>query len=53
MRTKEDYMNDLSKMKKNLYYDGEKIDRLDERQMNTINTIGTTFDMFEEYGDLM
>ena len=53
MRTKEDYMNDLSKMKKNLYYNGEKIDRLDERQMNTINTIGTTFDMFEEYGDLM
>jgi len=53
MRTKEEYMNDLSKMKSNLYYDGEKIDRLDERQMNTINTIGTTFDMFEEYGDLM
>ena len=53
MRTKEDYMNDLSKMKSNLYYNGEKIDRLDERQMNCINTIGTTFDMFEEYGDLM
>jgi len=53
MRTKEQYMNDLGKMKSNLYYDGEKIDRLDERQMNCINTIGTTFDMFEEYGDLM
>ncbi|MBY8979148.1 MAG: aromatic ring hydroxylase [Candidatus Lokiarchaeota archaeon] len=53
MRTKEDYMNDLSKMKRNLYYNGEKIDRLDERQLNCINTIGTTFDMFEEYGDLM
>ncbi|TET01380.1 MAG: aromatic ring hydroxylase [Promethearchaeota archaeon] len=53
MRTKEQYMNDLGKMKSNLYYDGEKIDRLDERQMHCINTIGTTFDMFEEYGDLM
>jgi len=53
MRTKEQYMNDLSKMKSNLYYNGEKIDRLDERQMHCINTIGTTFDMFEEYGDLM
>ncbi len=31
MRTKEQYMNDLGKMKNNLYYDGEKIDRLDER----------------------
>ena len=53
MRTKEEYMNDLSKMKSNLYYNGEKIDRLDERQMACIDTIGTTFDMFEEYGDLM
>ena len=53
MRTKEQYMNDLSKMKNNIYYDGEKIDRLDERQMHCINTIGTTFDMIEEYADLM
>ncbi len=53
MRTKEEYMNDLGKMKKNLYYNGEKIDRLDERQINCINTIGTTFDMFEKYPDLM
>ena len=53
MRTKEEYMNDLSKMKSNLYYDGEKIDRLDERQMNCINTIGTTFDMVEKFADLM
>jgi aromatic ring hydroxylase len=53
MRTKEQYMNDLGKMKSNLYYDGEKINRLDERQMHCINTIGTTFDMVEEYADLM
>ncbi|MBY8986900.1 MAG: aromatic ring hydroxylase, partial [Candidatus Lokiarchaeota archaeon] len=53
MRTKEEYMNDLGKMKSNIYYDGEKIDRLDERQLNCINTIGTTFDMVDEYADLM
>jgi aromatic ring hydroxylase len=53
MRTKEEYMNDLGKMKNNIYYNGEKIDRLDERQIHCINTIGTTFDMVEEYADLM
>ena len=48
-------MKDLSKMKKNLYYDGEKIDRLDERQMPTLNTIGMTFDLADhpDYKDLM
>ena len=48
-------MKDLSKMKKNIYYDGEKIDRLDERQMDCINTIGTTFDVVNdpEFKDLM
>ncbi|MFW9772033.1 MAG: 4-hydroxyphenylacetate 3-hydroxylase family protein [Candidatus Heimdallarchaeota archaeon] len=55
MRTKEEYMKDLSKMKKNIYFDGEIIDRLDERQMPCINTIGTTFDVVEdpEYADLI
>jgi aromatic ring hydroxylase len=48
-------MKDLSRMKKNLFYDGEKIDRLDERQMACINTIGITFDLAEDpdYKDLM
>ena len=48
-------MKDLSKMKRNIYFDGEKIDRLDERQMACINTIGTTFDVVEdpEFKDLM
>ncbi len=50
MRTKEQYMKDLGKMKKNLYYDGEKIDRLDERQMACINTIGTTFEVVDDPG---
>jgi 4-hydroxybutyryl-CoA dehydratase/vinylacetyl-CoA-Delta-isomerase len=55
LRTKEEFMKDLSKMKKNLYYDGEKIDRLDERQMPTLNTIGMTFDLADhpDYKDLM
>ena len=44
MRTKEQYIQGLSKMKRNVYYDGELIDRTDERQMDCINTIGTTYD---------
>jgi hypothetical protein len=43
MRTKQDYINGLAKMKRNLYYNGELIDRTDERQMDCINTIGTTY----------
>lgn len=48
-------MKDLGRMKKNIYYDGEKIDRLDERQMHCINTIGTTFEVVNnpEFKDLM
>ena len=53
MRTKEEYMNDLGKMNDNIYYDGEIINRLDERQLPCINTIGLTFDMVDEYADLM
>jgi aromatic ring hydroxylase len=44
MRTKRQYIQGLSKMKRNVYFDGELIDRTDERQMDCINTIGTTFD---------
>ena len=44
MRTKQDYINGLSKMKRNIYYDGQLIDRTDELQMDCINTIGTTYD---------
>ena len=31
-------------MKRNLYYDGQLIDRTDELQMDCLNTIGTTYD---------
>ena len=53
MRTKEEYMEALGKMKDNIYYDGEKINRLDERQIDCINTIGMTYDMVDELADLM
>ncbi len=44
MRTKQDYINGLSKMKRNIYFNGELIDRTDELQMECINNIGTTYD---------
>jgi len=44
MRTKKDYIKDLGKMKRNVYFDGELIARTDERQMDCLNTIGITFD---------
>jgi 4-hydroxybutyryl-CoA dehydratase / vinylacetyl-CoA-Delta-isomerase len=44
MRTKQDYIDGLKRMKRNVYFDGERIDRTDELQMDCINTIGTTYD---------
>ena len=44
MRTKQQYIEGLKKMRRNIYHDGHKIDRDDELQMPTINTIGLTFD---------
>ena len=44
MRTKADYIKGLSKMKRNLYHNGQLLDRTDEIQMDCINTIGTTYD---------
>jgi aromatic ring hydroxylase len=48
MRTKQDYIKGLAKMKRNLYYDGQLLDRTDELQMDCINTIGTTYDEAEK-----
>lgn len=55
MRTKEQFMKDLGKMKKNIYFNGERIDRLDERQLPCIDTISTTYDVVDdpEYTDLI
>jgi len=44
MRTKEQYIEGLRKMRRNLYVNGQKIDRTDELQIPTLNTIGLTFD---------
>ncbi|MHB8138542.1 MAG: 4-hydroxyphenylacetate 3-hydroxylase family protein [Smithellaceae bacterium] len=44
MKTKQDFINRLAKMKRNVYYDGQLIDRTDEIQMDCIDTIGTTYD---------
>jgi aromatic ring hydroxylase len=44
MRTKEQYLEGLKKMNKNLYFNGAKIDRLDERQLPATNVMGLTFD---------
>ena len=43
MRTKEQYIEGLRKMRRNIYVDGNLIDRDDEMQMDCINTIGMTF----------
>jgi aromatic ring hydroxylase len=54
MRTKQQYIEGLRKMRRNLYVNGEKIDRTDEMQETTLNTIGLTFDYAAnpEYQDL-
>lgn len=44
LRTKEQYIEALRKMRNNIYVDGEKINRADEVQIATINTIGLTYD---------
>jgi hypothetical protein len=31
-------------MKRNIYYDGQLIDRTDELHMDTLNTMGVTFE---------
>ena len=55
MRTKQQFIEGLSKKRRNVYYDGRLIDRTDELQMDCINTIGTTFDLAEDpkYKDLL
>ncbi len=55
MRTKQEYIAGLAKMGRNVYFDGEKIDRDCELQMDCLNVIGTTFDEAEkpENADLM
>jgi len=55
MRTKKQFIERLGKMRRNVYYDGNLIDRTDELQMATINTTGLTFDLAGDpvYKDLL
>jgi len=55
LRTKKEYIDGLSKKRRNVYFDGHLIDRTDELQMDCINTIGLTYDLAQDpkYKDLM
>ena len=55
LSTKKQFIDRLSKMRRNVYYDGHLIDRTDELQMDTINTTGSTYDFAQDPGfrDLM
>lgn len=44
MRTKEQYYEGLKKMRRNLYFNGAKIDRTDVAQEKVLNVMGVTFD---------
>jgi aromatic ring hydroxylase len=44
MRTKQEYIDGLKKLRRNLYFNGSKIDRDDEMQANALNVMGVTFD---------
>jgi aromatic ring hydroxylase len=44
MRTKEQWIKGLSKMKRNVYFDGALIDRTDDLQADCLNVMGTTYD---------
>jgi aromatic ring hydroxylase len=48
MRTKEQYIEGLRKMRDNIYFNGSKINRVDEVQEDCLNTIGVTFDEAEK-----
>lgn len=44
LRTREQYVERLRGMRRNIYVNGEKIDRDDELQQPALNVMGTTFD---------
>ncbi len=55
MKTKSDWVARLQKMRRNIYLQGERVARDDERMQTAINTTGMTFDFAEkpEHADLM
>jgi len=44
MRTKEQYIEGLKKLRRNVYFNGNKIDRDDEAQKDALNVMGLTFE---------
>jgi len=44
IKTYEEYLDRLKRMKKNIYIDGEKVDRMDERLQGQIRVIRETYD---------
>lgn len=48
MRTREQYMADLQKMKKNVYLDGVAVGRDDPRVVRASNIVGMTFDWAQD-----
>jgi len=54
MRTKEQWIEGLRKMRRNIYVAGQKVDRDDEMMTPTINSMGLSFDYahIAEYQDL-
>ncbi|MDR1193925.1 MAG: aromatic ring hydroxylase, partial [Peptococcaceae bacterium] len=54
LRTREQYIADLGRKNKNVYCNGELIDRLDERQRGAINVMSISYDMARDpqYADL-
>ena len=55
MRTQEQYLADLAKMRPNVYFHGEKLGRDDPRIVHAARAVCTTFALAEseEFSDLM
>ena len=55
MRTSAEYFSDLKKMKRNVYVEGEKVERDDPRLQPSLRVLGTTFDLAQnpDYEDLI
>ena len=45
IKTKEEWIERLKKMKKNVYIGGEKVGHVDKRLIPGINVVSLTFDM--------
>ena len=58
MITSSEYRKRLSKMRRNVYMDGQLVDRDDPRMQGAVNTVAKTYDMatdpeFKEYEDIL